>query len=71
MDPPPAIARGGLGRLAADGSRSRKHTRWVDLGMADRLCTATHDYSAKPTRHHEQQNKTQSTPKLGERKFTL
>ena len=29
---------------AADGSRSCKHTRYVDMGIADQNCTATHNY---------------------------
>jgi len=32
-------------RVAADGSRSCKHTRMVDMGTADRECAATHDYT--------------------------
>jgi hypothetical protein len=31
-------------RVAADGSRSCKHTRSVVLGMADRECQSSHDY---------------------------
>jgi hypothetical protein len=36
--------RGWCRRVAADGSRSCKHTRWVDQGIAYRYSTATHDY---------------------------
>jgi len=32
-------------RVAADGSRSCKHTRMIDMGSADRECAATHDYT--------------------------
>jgi hypothetical protein len=41
-------------RIAADGSRSCKHTRMVDMGIADRECTASHDYrQAAPRRAAE------------------
>ena len=32
-------------RVAADGSRSCKHTRMIDMGTADRECSAHHDYT--------------------------
>jgi hypothetical protein len=58
-------------RIAADGSRSCKHTRWVDLGMADRRCTATKEYgTAQQTTKHAQR-KIQPTPRLGQRKFAV
>ena len=61
-------------RVAANGSRSCKHTRAVDLGTADRTCTATHDYGTahpqtQPTQHA--QRKIQQAPKLGQRKFAV
>jgi len=60
-------------RVAADGSRSCKHTRWIDLGTADRHCNATHIYQTdKPQiqiKHHDKQIKT--TPPLGRRKFAV
>src|ERR1019366_6623020 len=31
-------------RVAPDGSRSCKHTRYVDMGTADDHCMATHSY---------------------------
>jgi hypothetical protein len=61
-------------RVAADGSRSCKHARAVDLGTADRQCTATHDYgTAQPHQqtHQHAQRKIQTTPKLGQRKFAV
>src|SRR5687767_9967831 len=59
-------------RVAADNSRSCKHTRYVDMGIADRRCTATHEYgTAKPERNQHAQRKIQSTPKLGQRKFAV
>ena len=64
--------KGWTRRLAPDGSRSCKHTRWVDLGMADRQCTATHDYQTpkpQPLIHHHAQIK--NLPKLGQRKFAV
>jgi hypothetical protein len=63
-------------RVAADGSRSCKHTRAVDLRTADRTCAATHDYgTAQPQttnpQHTHAQRKIQTTPKLGQRKFAV
>src|SRR5829696_4728504 len=63
-------------RVAADGSRSCKHTRSVDMGTADRQSIATHDYgSAQPPqqqpRNQHAQRKITSTPKLGQRKFAV
>ena len=59
-------------RVAADGSRSCKHTRSVDLGTADRLCTASHEYGATQPQHQNQHaQKIQPTPKLGQRKFAV
>lgn len=54
-------------RVAADGSRSCKHTRWVDLGTADRHCAATHNYSNQQPNIYV--NKT--SPRLGHRKFAV
>ena len=43
--------RGWTRRVAADGSRSCKHTRYVDMGIADHHCTATHNYATNnPTK---------------------
>ena len=61
-------------RVAQDGSRSCKHTRQVDLGTADRNCTASHDYTTSQPKHPRNshaQIKIQSTPKLGQRKFAV
>src|SRR5215218_5181516 len=63
-------------RVAADGSRSCKHTRSVDMGTADRQSIATHDYTAaqpqspQPRNQHAQR-KIKTTPKLGQRKFSV
>src|SRR5512140_2360731 len=42
-------------RVAADGTRSCKHTRYVDMGTADHHCTATHSYEPQqPNNQHQQ-----------------
>jgi hypothetical protein len=63
-------------RVAQDGSRSCKHTRSVDMGTADRQCTATHEYGTAPPQTHQPrsehaQRKIKATPKLGQRKFAV
>jgi hypothetical protein len=70
----PCDCRGWCRRVAADGSRSCKHTRWVDQGIADRYCTATHDYNqpkTQPINHHHAQRQIQIAPRLGQRKFAV
>jgi len=37
-------------RVAADGSRTCKHTRLVDQGLADSRCVATTDYQSGPVK---------------------
>src|SRR5665213_2657395 len=68
--------KGWTRRVAADGSRSCKHTRYVDMGIADQHCTATHSYQSH--QNHEPQRKEQNyhvknhirqIPKLGQRKI--
>lgn len=61
--------KGWTRRTAVDGSRSCKHTRWVDLGMADRHCTATRTYSSAQTATQPSSRKAQYMPKLGQRKL--
>jgi hypothetical protein len=39
--------KGWTRRVAADGSRSCKHTRSVDMGQADRECVSSNDYTSK------------------------
>jgi|GEM_PF-1500460 len=63
-------------RVAADGSRSCKHTRAVDMGTADQQSTASHSY--EPANHNPQpqhqrhaQTPTTETPKLGQRRFAV
>lgn len=63
-------------RVAADGSRSCKHTRAVDMGTADQQSTASHSYEPanhKPQPQHPRHAQTKSleTPKLGQRRFAV
>ena len=44
--------KGWTRRVAPDGSRSCKHSRYVDMGTADDHCTATHNY--EPKNQHQQ-----------------
>ena len=65
--------RGWTRRVAADGSRSCKHTRWVDMGTANDHCKATHSYEQQrkeQTTSHAK-NQTFQLPRLGHRKFAL
>jgi len=60
-------------RVAADGSRSCRHTRAVDMGTADQQSTASHSY--EPANHQplkpNAQTKSLETPKLGQRRFAV
>jgi hypothetical protein len=61
-------------RVAANGSRSCKHTRLVDMGTADYHCTATHNYEhqqPQQQRLHHAKNHMFQIPKLGHRKFAI
>ena len=61
-------------RVAADGSRSCKHTRAVDMGTADQQSTASHSYERanhQPKIQHHAQTKSIETPKLGQRRFAV
>jgi len=65
-------------RVAADGTRSCKHTRYVDMGTANDHCTATHNYEQpkqqqQVPQHHakHQQRQVFQIPKLGHRKFAI
>lgn len=66
-------------RVAADGTRSCKHTRAVDMGTADQTCKATHSYESNNNhqlRNHQQhpsnaKNGIFQIPKLGHRKFAV
>jgi hypothetical protein len=64
--------KGWTRRVAADGTRSCKHTRLVDMETADANCLATHNYK------NQQKGKIQNAknhyfeiPKLGRRKFAV
>ena len=63
--------KGWTRRVAADGTRSCKHCRLVDMGTADANCTATHNYQTKqPTRTTTHaKTKIINLPRLGQRKF--
>jgi len=66
--------KGWTRRVAADGSRSCKHTRWVDLGTADQHCIATHNYEnhkPQPVINHHAHHQIKTTPRLGQRKFAV
>ncbi|MEN9601865.1 MAG: hypothetical protein RIS56_1471 [Verrucomicrobiota bacterium] len=60
-------------RVAADGARSCKHTRSIDMGTADQQSTATHSYKPikpQPLNNHAQIQSIE-TPKLGQRRFAV
>ena len=67
--------KGWTRRVAADGTRSCKHTRCVDMGVADDQCVATHDYENHEPQRKEQTNHAKSNvfqiPKLGHRKIAV
>ena len=66
--------KGWTRRVAADGSRTCKHTRAVDMGIADQNCTATHNYATTTPKRKETTNgkiSAFSIPKLGHRKFAV
>ena len=61
-------------RVASAGSRSCKHTRYVDMGIADNRCRATHNYEPNNQQHQQQpkqQHQVFQIPKLGHRKFAV
>jgi hypothetical protein len=69
--------KGWTRRVAAEGSRSCKHTRYVDMGIADQYCSASHNYEInqpqlqrKENSHHAKNHITQ-IPKLGQRKIAV
>jgi hypothetical protein len=63
--------KGWTRRVAADGSRSCKHTRYVDMGTADDQCKATHNYQSQKKEISHAKNQIFQSPKLGHRKFAL
>lgn len=64
--------KGWTRRVAPDGSRSCKHTRWVDQGMADRHCIATHNYEThQPQPLIKSHAQIKTAPRLGHRKFAV
>ncbi len=67
--------KGWTRRVAADGSRSCKHTRCVDMGTADNQCNAAHDYENHEPQRKEKINHAKNhifqIPKLGQRKIAV
>ena len=64
--------KGWCRRVAPDGSRSCKHTRYVDMGTADHHCKATHTYEPKQQQQiHHAKHQILQLPKIGHRKFAL
>jgi len=66
--------KGWTRRVAADGTRSCKHTRLVDMGIADHHCISTHNYEHQPppqTNHAPSKTNFKSLPLLGRRKFAV
>jgi len=63
--------KGWTRRIAEDGSRSCKHTRWVDLGTADRHSTATRDYRLAAPPSQRVARTIHPMPRLGQRKFAV
>jgi hypothetical protein len=70
----------GWTRRVTDGTRSCKHTRYVDMGIASNHCTATHNYQPQQPKQHQQpklhhakhqQHQVFQIPKLGHRKFAI
>jgi hypothetical protein len=59
--------KGWTRRVAQDGSRSCKHTRYVDMGTADHQCKTTHNYQEQ----QKQRPQVFQIPKLGHRKFAI
>lgn len=49
-------------RVAADGTRSCKHTRWVDQNLADANCVARKDYTQNQTGSKKAVAKPKKTP---------
>jgi len=67
--------KGWTRRVASDGSRSCKHVRFVDMGIADQNCTATHNYETTTNRNRKDTTNGKKhffqIPKLGHRKFAV
>jgi hypothetical protein len=65
--------KGWTRRLAADGTRSCKHVRLVDMGIADQNCTATHNYQTTQKRKETTNGKNHffQIPRLGHRKLAV
>jgi len=65
--------KGWTRRVAADGTRSCKHCRFVDMGIANHHCTATHNYATTNQKRKDTNGKNPifSIPRLGHRKLAV
>src|SRR6267378_2813922 len=54
--------KGWCRRVAADGTRSCKHTRYVDMGTADHQCKATHNYKTQNVDTSHAKHKSSNSP---------
>ena len=66
--------KGWTRRIAVDGTRSCKHTRYVDMGIANKHSSAHHHYESnqpQPKGNTNAKIKIKSLPKLGQRKFAV
>jgi len=68
---PSCSCKGWTRRVAPDGSRSCKHTRYVDQGIADDRCKATKNYESQTNNKQNAKHQIIQFPKLGRRKFAL
>ena len=58
-------------RVAADGSRSCKHTRSVLMGMADRECQSMHESASTTFRSNSSKPVTQQFGEIGRRRINV
>src|ERR1043166_4658491 len=58
-------------RVSADGRRSCKHTRLVDMGRADSCCESHRSYAAGERPSPMPDSPAPRKPALGQRKITL
>jgi hypothetical protein len=65
--------KGWTRRVSQDGMRSCKHTRAVDMGIADQNCLATHNYTTNQKRKDTTNGKNPIIiiPRLGHRKLAV
>src|SRR5260370_7243489 len=63
--------KGWTRRVAPDGSRSCKHTRYVDMGTADHHCKVTHNCETQNKNTSHPKHQILQFPKLGPPTFPL